>query len=203
MRRLTCLTLTAIALGAACQRLRDRPVVADAADRHGPASSPDSGATADRLGIPSADSSSDTAGARRDQFISGGPRAWFGRTRARIRAAFGSPERIEGHPNATEGGGPLDSLVTFHYARAAFAFYTKGGAHDDQLLQATIWDARFLKPSPMRLGSTLAEVRAFLGDSAQGSTASLRYTRGGIGDDLELWFEHDRLVKLAWTYGFD
>jgi hypothetical protein len=32
----------------------------------------------------------------------------------------------------------------------------------------------------------------------------VRYTTGGgIPDDLELMFEHDRLVKLRWTYGGD
>jgi hypothetical protein len=204
VRRLTHLTLTVIVVAGACRRPPDRPVVADTADRRVPGPSSDSGPTAARVDLPSADSGRDTAEARRDQFISGGPRAWSGRTRARIRAAFGPPERIEAHPDATEGSGPQDSLVTFQYARAAFAFYTGGGAHEDQLLQATIWDARFLKRSPIQLGSTVAEVRSFFGDSAQGSTALMRYTTGGgIPDDLELWFEQDRLVKLRWTYGFD
>jgi hypothetical protein len=204
MRRLACLALTAIAAGAACRRTSDRPVVADTAGRPAPSQAPDSVRTPDRAGLASADSGSDTAAQRRDQFIGGGPRAWFGRTRAKIKLAFGPPERIESHPNATEGGGQLDSVVTFHYPHAEFAFYTTGGVHEDQLLQATIWETRFLKPSPLPLGSTVAEVRAFFGDSAQGATPLVRYTTGGgIPDDLELWFEHERLVKLRWTYGFD
>lgn len=203
MGRLTYLALTAIAVGVACRRTSDRSVVADTAGRHAPSQAPDSVGTSDRAGLASADSGSDTAAQRRDQFIGGGPRAWFGRTRAKIKVAFGPPERIEGHPNATEGGGQLDSVVTFHYPHAEFAFYTTGGLHEGQLLQATIWDARFLKPSPIQLRSTVAEVRTFFGDAAQGSTANMRYTKGGIGDELELWFEHDRLVKLRWTYGFE
>jgi hypothetical protein len=156
------------------------------------------------VGLPSADSGSDTAAARRDRFISGGPRAWFGRTRAQITAVFGPPERIEGQPDTTAGGGQPDTLVTLSYQRAAFVFYSGGGAHEDLLLQVTLWDARYLKPSPLPLGSTVAEVRAFFADSAPGATPLLRYTTGGgIPDDLELWFDGERLVKLRWTYGFD
>jgi hypothetical protein len=204
MRRLTRLTFTVIALGGACGRPPDRSVAADTAARHTPSPAPDAGATADSGSAGYTLEPSDTAALRRDQFISGGPRAWFGRTRAQIRAAFGPPERSEGRPNTTAGGGPLDSLVTFHYPQAEFAFYTTGSAHADQLLQVTVWDARFLQRSPLQVGSTVTEVRAYFGDAAQGSTPVMRYTTGGgIPDDLELWFEHDRLVKLRWTYGFD
>jgi len=206
MRRLTrrTFTLTFIACASSCRRSVDRPVVADTAGRRAPVPSVDSGVAADSAQIPyRLDQPSDTAQLRRDRFISDGPRAWFGRTRARITAAFGPPDKIEGKASATEGGGPLDSLVTFHYPRAEFAFYIRGNAHEDLLLQVTISDARFLKSSPIPLGSTVADVRSYFGDSDHGETSSLRYTRPGIGDDLELWFEHDRLVKLRWTYGFD
>jgi hypothetical protein len=204
MRRLTCLALTAVAVGAACRRTSDRSVVADTANRTAPSPSSDSLRATARADTVSADSGRDAADQRRDQFIGGGPRTWFGKTRARIEALFGPPERIEGQPSTTEGGGQRDSLVTSYYPEAAFVFYTSGESHEDQLAQVTIWDARFLKPSPIQLGSTVAEVRSFFGDSAQGSTPLMRYTTaGGIGDVIELWFEHDRLVKLRWTYGFD
>jgi len=146
----------------------------------------------------------ESAPARAESLMSGGPRAWFGQTRATIVAALGRPARIESRTAYPNKPRSRDSLVTFDYDGATFVFYTtKGDAHDI-LTKATVWQAHFLNHSPITLGASVADVRSFFGDSNQGSTPHMLYsTTDGILDHLELWFDQDRLVRLKWIYGVD
>ena len=205
MRRLLFVTMAVITVIGACRQTRDQPVAAAtsspstpprAADSVPPAATPDT-----QVSISDADSGE----LRGNGFIEGGPREWFGETRKRVRAALGEPDRIEGHPDTSKLSDPnVDSLVTFHYQGATFVFYTLDGVHDDELIDAAISDARFLRSSPIQLGSTPAQVRSYFGDPSQGSTPQMEYTSfGGIPNHLVLSFDSDRLVKLRWIYGLD
>lgn len=202
------LVLSAIALTGACGRAPGRSAAADSVAHGGPPTSSDSAQAAYRDLVSPGHASADSTQPRRDELIEGGPRTWFGQPRTRIIAAFGPPDRINAHPDTSGSNAgysdKVDSLVTFDYNGATFVFYTLDGFHDDELIAVTIWDARFLQLSPIQLGSTVREVRSYFGDDAQGSTSRMRYSSsGGIVDQLELWFESDRLVRLEWTYGLD
>jgi hypothetical protein len=208
MRRLTFLTLSAITFTGACSRAPNRSVVADSVARPKTPAQTDSVQAAYEARVSPDDLGADSAQLRRDELIEGGPRTWFGQTRTQLIAAFGPPDRIDAHPDTigfNRGySDKVDSLVTFDYKGATFVFYPLDGFHEDELIAVTIWDARFLQRSPIQLGSTVPEVRSYFGDDAQGSTSQMRYSSsGGIVDELELWFENDRLVKLEWTYGLD
>ncbi len=136
--------------------------------------------------------------------MSGGPRAWFGQTRATIVAAFCRPTQVEARAAFPNQPRSRDSLVTFHYDGAAFEFLTTKGLRNDILTAATVWESHFLNHSPILLGASVADVRSFFGDPSQGSTPHMLYsTTEGILDHLELWFDQDRLVRLQWIYGVD
>jgi len=202
MRSLALLVLSAIAFTGACRRAPGRYAVADSVARGGPPPH----LTPFKTVAPPYEAGADSTQPRRDELVQGGPRTWFGETRTRITAAFGPPDQIAAHQDTSgyNRGDRVDSLVTFDYKGATFVFYTLDGFHEDELIAVTIWDARFLERSPIQLGSTVPEVRSYFGDDAQGPTSHMLYSSsGGIVDQLDLWFENDRLVKLEWTYGLD
>jgi len=154
-----------------------------------------------RLGCAQGD---DAAPARAESLMSGGPREWFGQTRAAVVAALGRPIRVESRTAYPNKPRSLDSLVTFDYDGATFVFYTTRGDAHDILTKATVWQSHLLSHSPITLGASVADVRSFFGDSNQGSTPHMLYsTTDGILDHLELWFDQDRLVRLKWIYGVD
>lgn len=147
---------------------------------------------------------SDSAEARAEALISGGPRAWFGDTRGAIMTALGRRARYDSRPWDPKQPTAPDSVVTFHYDGATVVFFTSHGLHEDFIREVTIWAPRFLKPSPIPFGATVAQVREYFGDSSSGPTPHMVYSStGGLVDRLELWFERDRLVRVKWIYGVD
>ena len=154
-----------------------------------------------RLGSAQGD---DSVPARAESLMSGGPRAWFGQTRAAITASLGRPTRVESRTAYPNKPRSRDSLVTFHYDGATFVFYITKGATSDILTEATVWQSNLLNRSPIILGASVGDVRSFFGDPSSGSTPHMFYsTTDVILDHLELWFDEDRLVRLKWIYGID
>jgi hypothetical protein len=139
------------------------------------------------------------------QLIQGGPRQWFGDARPAIQGAFGRPDRIELHTvRNRHDSTSVDTIVTLRYRTATYVFYTVTKSHGDILLEGTIWDSRYLKRSPIRLGATVSEVRGFFHDTSRGSTPHMTYSTDFSGmHTLELWFENDRLVRMRWVYPID
>ncbi len=148
--------------------------------------------------------SGESVEARADSLISGGPRHWFGDSRAAIVAKFGRPVRTDSRVAFPDTPRAPDRLVTFHYNGASFVFYTASGLHDDFLTEVSVWDPQFLGPSPVTIGMAVAEVRRYVGDSSTGPTPHMLYsTTEALPDHLELWFREGRVVRLKWIYGVD
>jgi hypothetical protein len=147
----------------------------------------------------------DSLPAQAVRLIEGGPRQWFGGTRKTIAAIFGRPDSVEVRlVSNRHDSRSIDSIVTWHYPAASMVFYVVTRSHSDLLREGTIGDARYLKQSPLRLGATAPQVRAFFHDPSSGSTPHMLYsTESELTHTLELWFEDDRLVRLRWVYPLD
>ncbi len=139
------------------------------------------------------------------QLIEGGPRDWFGHTRQAIVAVFGRPDNIGVETVRNQDDSlSIDSILTLHYRAATFVFYAVTALRNDLLAEVTAWDPAYLKRSPLRLGATLSEVRKFFNDASHGSIPHTTYTSSTpLPHTLELWFEHDRLIRLKWEYPID
>ena len=139
------------------------------------------------------------------QLIDGGPRQWFGSDRNAIQVAFGRPNSIDGRTvRNRHDSTSVDSIVTLRYGTAIYVFYAVTKSHGDLLLEATIWDPRYLKRSPLQLGASVSDVRRFFNDPSRGSTPYMTYsTAFEYTHTLELWFKNDRLVRMKWVYPVD
>jgi hypothetical protein len=139
------------------------------------------------------------------QFIEGGPGDWIGNTRDRIVTALGRPNGVEVRTIRNQDDTlATDSIVTLHYAAATFVLYVATTVHSDFLAEATVWGAAYLKQSPIKLGATLLQVRAYFGDTSRGPTPQLVYSHDTpLPHRLELWFENNKLVRLQWEYPVD
>jgi len=139
------------------------------------------------------------------RLIEGGPREWFGGTRKAIAATFGRPDSVEVRlVSNVHNSRSIDSIVTWHYPAATMVFYAVTRSHRELLREGTIGGARYLKRSPLPLGATVPQVRAFFHDPSGGSTPHMLYsTESELTHTLELWFERDRLVRLRWVYPID
>ncbi len=139
------------------------------------------------------------------RLIEGGPREWFGGTRKAIAATFGRPDSVEVRlVSNVHDSRSIDSIITWHYSAATMVFYAVTRSHRDLLREGTIGGAAYLKRSPLPLGATVPQVRAFFHDPSGGSTPHMLYsTESELTHTLELWFESDRLVRLRWVYPID
>ncbi len=139
------------------------------------------------------------------QLIEGGPGDWIGNTRDRIVTALGRPNRLELRTLQNQDDTlSTDSIVTLHYPAATFVIYVATSVHNDLLGEVTIWGAAYLKQSPIKLGATLRQVRAYFDDTSRSPTQHLVYSHDTpLPHRLEFWFVKNQLVRLQWAYPID
>jgi len=142
-------------------------------------------------------------------FIYQAPETWFGNSREAIVRKFGRPvaQSFRLNPNLQDSV-VADSIFTLEYDSATFVVCALTAASHEFLVEASVSGSRYLRGSPLQLGTPLRTVRSYFGDSTRAPTTQLMYScewceNSGAGTGVALWFFDSRLVGIKWEYAPD